>query len=218
MERINKLCTYLHKCKTFADVACDHGYVAEYMLKNGLCESAIVSDISEKCLKKAQMLLSQYISAGKCRAVCCDGLKEIDEETDCVMIAGIGGEEIIKILNEGFIPKSFVFQPMKNAEALREYLLRSDCLIETDDIFSDGKKYYFVIKGRKGQAQKYTDEQVLYGKDSLKNPIFYEYLRIELNKKKSYLKSEMTDENRQLLTEKIEKMEEVLKGEPARNI
>ena len=218
MERINKLCSYLFKCKTFADVACDHGYIAEFMLKNGLCESAVVSDISEKCLKKAETLLSEYISAGKCRAVCCDGLKEIDRGTDCVIIAGIGGEEIIKILNEGFIPKSFVFQPMKNAADLREFLLKYDCFIETDDIFSDGKKYYFVIKGGRGRAQRYTNEQLLYGKDSLNNPVFYDYLREELDKKKSYLINDMTDESRQTITAQIKEMEEVLKGEADRNI
>ena len=218
MDRISKLCSYLSGCKTFADVACDHGYIAEYMLKNGLCESAVVSDISEKCLKKAEILLAKYISAGKCRAVCCDGLKEIDPETDCVMIAGIGGEEIIKILKEGFIPKSFVFQPMKNADALRAYLLENGCYLQTDDIFTDGKKYYFIIKGAKGNAQQYTHEQLLYGKDSLYNPVFYNYLIEELNKKKSYLSSGMTDESRLALTQQINAMEEVLKGEANRNI
>lgn len=213
MDRIDKLCSYLFKCGTFADVACDHGYFAEHMLENGLCERAIISDISEKSLKKAETLLSEYISAGKCRAVCCDGLKEIDRDTDLVMIAGIGGEEIIKILSEGFIPKSFVFQPMKNADALRGYLLKNGCFIEIDDIFTDGKKYYFVIRGGRGTPQKYTQQQLMYGKDSLKNPVFYDYLIDELTKKKSYLKNEMAEENRQTLTNQIKLMEEVLKGE-----
>ena len=213
MERINKLCSYLFKCETFADVACDHGYVAEFMLKEGLCESVVVSDISEKSLKKAETLLAEYIAVGKCRAVCCDGLKGIDKDTDCVMIAGIGGEEIIKILSEGFIPKSFVFQPMKNAATLREYLLNNNCFIDTDDIFFDGKKFYFIITGKKGQAQRYTKNQLLYGKNSLKNPVFYDYLKDELDKKKSYLKNNMTEENRQALTEQIKEIEEVLKGE-----
>ena len=213
MNRINKLCTYLPECTTFADVACDHGYIAEYMLESGRCKSAVVSDISEKCLKKAETLLAKYISAGICRFVCCDGLKGIDREIDCIMIAGIGGEEIIKILNEGFIPKSFIFQPMKNADLLRGYLLKNGCFIETDDIFTDGKKYYFIIKGKKGGAQEYTDKQLLYGKDSLHNPVFYGYLKEELAKKKSYLQSEMTEESRISLMQQIKKMEEVLKGE-----
>lgn len=218
MERINILCSYLTKCKTFADVACDHGYIARFMLKNELCEKAIVSDISEKCLKKAEALLAEYISAGKCRSVCCDGLKGIDSNTDCVMIAGIGGEEIIKILSEGFIPKSFIFQPMKNADTLRKYLLKNGCLIQTDDIFTDGKNYYFVIKGMKGVAQEYTEHQLLYGKDSLNNPVFYNYLKEELTKKRGYLVNDMADESRIALTEQIKLMEEVLRVGTDKNI
>ncbi len=218
MERIKKLCSYLYKCNTFADVACDHGYIAQYMLKNGLCESAVVSDISEKCLKKAENLLYPYISAGKCRAVCCDGLKDIDRKTDCVMIAGIGGEEIIKILNEGFIPNSFILQPMKNADLLRRYLLKNGCRLDSDDIFTDGKKFYFIINGGKGNANEYTEEQLLYGKDSLKNPVFYKYLKAELNKKRNYILNDMADGSRQSLMQQIKKMEEVLKGEADRNI
>ncbi|MDE7305973.1 MAG: class I SAM-dependent methyltransferase, partial [Clostridia bacterium] len=102
MDRIKKLCSYLKPCKSFADVACDHGYCAQYMLKNDFCESAIISDISAKSLSKAEKLLKQFIADGKCRAVCCDGLKLIPKETEQVLIAGIGGEEIIKILKASF--------------------------------------------------------------------------------------------------------------------
>ncbi len=214
MDRIKKLCTYLQPCKTFADVACDHGYCAEYMLKNGLCERAVISDISEKSLSKAETLLSVYIKNGRCRAACCDGLEGLDVNTDEVLIAGIGGEEIVKILKNSFIPKSYVFQPMKNAEEVRKYLISANCEITTDDIFTDGKNYYFIIKGlRCGSPQNYSEAQLKYGKDSLKNTVFYEYLKTELSKKKSYLLRTMTDENRSRLETEISFMEGVLKSE-----
>lgn len=213
MDRIKQLCSYLTKCESFADVACDHGYIAEYMLKNGLCNDVVVSDISEKCLNKARELLSEYIDAGMCRAVCCDGLENIDPNTDYVVIAGIGGEEIIRIIKEKFIPNSFLLQPMKNAEKLRKYLLENGCCIETDDIFTDGAKYYFIIKGKLGKAQNYNDVQLKYGKDSLKNPIFYEYLKQEIYKKQTYLLKEMSEENRCIIEKQIKQMEEVLKSE-----
>ena len=217
MDRLQLLCSYLGACESFADVACDHGYVAEYMLKNGLCRRAVVSDISPKCLKKAEVLLEKFISSGRCRAVCCAGLKGIDRDTDCVMIAGIGGEEIIKILCEGFIPKSFVFQPMKNADALRGFLLKNGCKLEVDDVFTDGKKYYFIIKGRVGEPDVYTRNELLYGRDSLANPVFYKYLKEETDKKKSYLAKKMSAESRLALVRQIEETEVVLKGEADRN-
>lgn len=218
MDRISRLCSYLLPCKIFADVACDHGYCAEYMLKNGLCVRAVISDISEKSLSKAQTLLSEYIKSGKCRAVVCDGLEGVDCQPDEVLIAGIGGEEIVKILKNAYIPETFVFQPMKNARVLREYLLSEKCEISVDDIFTDSKKYYFIIRGcRFGKLKNYSEEELKYGRDSLKNKVFYDYLSGELEKKKSYLKREMSAESRRLIQADIAFMEEVLKGEAYRN-
>jgi hypothetical protein len=122
------------------------------MLDNGLCERATITDISAKSLQKAVSLLKKYIDGGRCNYICTDGLNGVDENCDLVLIAGMGGEEIIKILREAFIPKNFVFQPMKNAPLLREFLLQNGCNIECDDIFKDGK-FYFIIKGSaKGSA------------------------------------------------------------------
>ena len=42
--RIPAICSRLEKCGVFADVGCDHGYCAQYMLQNGLCDFAVVSD------------------------------------------------------------------------------------------------------------------------------------------------------------------------------
>lgn len=226
MERINRLCSFLDRCATFADVACDHGYCAEYMLGNGLCDFAYVTDISDKCLSKARALLSGYISSGKCRAVRCDGLQGLDKEISQVLIAGLGGEEIIRILKNSFIPRKFVFQPMKNADLLRVYLLESGCKITADDVFSDGKNYYFIVKGEslgavdckraetdvKTNSESYNKAEILYGKDSLKNPVFYDYIGAEIAKKKSYLTREMKRGNREKLQAEIAFMQEVADG------
>ncbi|MDE6442611.1 MAG: class I SAM-dependent methyltransferase [Clostridia bacterium] len=214
MSRISTLCSYLDNCNTFADVACDHGYLAQYMLKNNLCEKAIISDISDKSLDKARALLKDYIKSGKCTAVCCDGLKEV-KGADLVMIAGIGGDEILKILKDAYIPRNFVFQPMKNAQALRAYLLQNGCKITSDDIFSDGKNYYFVIKGSLSNCVgHYNEYQLAYGRDSLFNPILKEYLTCELDKKLNYLSAQMSEQSRTNLEKDIKFIRGVLENEP----
>ena len=213
MDRIAKLCSYLEKCNVFADVACDHGYCTKFMLDNGLCERAIVSDISEKSLSKAQILLSDYIESGVCSAVCCDGLEQV-KGADSVLIAGIGGEEIIKILQNSKIPQNFIFQPMKNAKELRSFLLNGGCVITCDDIFTDGKNYYFIIKGKSsGKKQSYSKAQLEYGADSLNNPVFKDYLIAEIEKKKSYLSRGMAQTSRESIQKSIDFMQGVLKGE-----
>lgn len=217
MDRIERLCAFLDKCATFADVACDHGYCAKYMLDNGLCERAVISDISEKSLSKARTLLSDYIESGACRAVCCDGLEKI-ADADEVMIAGIGGEEILKILQNAYIPEKFVFQPMKNAERLRVYLLEQGCSIIADDVFTDGKKYYFVIKGtRTGDKADYTEAQTEFGRDSLKNPVLKNYIQEELAKKHGYLRRNLSEAAREEILKGIRLLEDTL-FEVIRNI
>ncbi len=215
MDRINKLCSFVPPCKVFADVGCDHGYCAKYMLDNGLCESAIVSDISPKSLEKAERLLSGYKMSGKCRAVCCDGLEKI-VGADGVMIAGMGGEEIIKILKNAYIPQVFTFQPMKNAEKLRKFLAESGCTFLKDDIFSSGGKYYFVIVGARGGQDgaraEYTADEFAFGKDSLKNPIIKDYLKKEIQKLDGYLLRGPSEKTRGEVLERRARFTEVLNG------
>ncbi len=213
MDRIKSLCSYLENCTVFADVACDHGYCAQYMLKNGLCEKCIISDVSDKSLDKARGLLSSYISAGRCTAICCDGLEKI-EGADLVLIAGIGGEEIIKILKNSYIPENFVFQPMKNARELRAYLIEKGCEITRDDIFSDGRNYYFVIKGKAfGKSPTYGAYELAFGRDSLKNAVLNGYLTAELSKKQSYLSAQMSVKARAELEAEVKFIREVLENE-----
>lgn len=212
MERIKKLCSYLDPCESFADVGCDHGYCTEYMLQNGLCKKAIVSDVSEKCLLKAKNLLNDYVRCGICTAECCDGLEKIPSETDLVLIAGMGGEEIIRILKNSFVPRRFVFQPMKNAERLRSFLLEAGCELTLDDLFFADGKYYFIVKGRRtGLPRPYTEEEIRFGKDSLKNKLLCEMLEAELQKKRKYLSAEMSEESRRQLSAEINYTKGIIK-------
>jgi tRNA A22 N-methylase len=236
MGRIETICSYLNKCTSFADIGCDHGYCTRYMLDNGLCERATITDISAKSLQKAQNLLKKYIDGGRCNYICTDGLKGVDENCDLVLIAGMGGEEIIKILKEAFIPKNFVFQPMKNAPLLRKFLLQNGCKIERDDIFKDGK-FYFIIKGSLCCGNEssscgnennlyyetesnincgnktYTKAQLAFGRDSLNNSLLKDYLDEEIKKNEDYILRGMKDESRAALIEKIAFLKGVRTGE-----
>ncbi|MBR2623110.1 MAG: tRNA (adenine(22)-N(1))-methyltransferase TrmK [Clostridia bacterium] len=111
-KRIDTLCSLLVKAETFADVGCDHGYCSEYMLKNDLCERAILSDISKGSLAKAETLLAPYIRQGRATSVLGDGFLGVPKDVDEVLIAGMGGSEIVSILSDekyGFMPKRFDF-------------------------------------------------------------------------------------------------------------
>lgn len=212
MDRIKKLCERLTRCNVFADVGCDHGLCTLYMLENGLCDSAIISDISEKSLAKAEKLLKKYIDGGICRPVCCDGLGAAGE-ADLVLIAGLGGENMISMMERDGIPRNFVLQPMHSVPRVREYLLENGASITRDDVFASGGKFYFTVCGtRQGGSDSYSEACIKYGKGDV-NGDLGRYLRLELAKKYAYLGGNAGGESRRRILRDIRLIEGVLSGE-----
>ena len=215
-ERLKKLCALLERCERFIDVGCDHGYCTKHMLDRGLCKSAVISDVSEKSLSKAERLLKGYIASGACVPVCCDGLEKVERGDDLVLIAGMGGEEILKILKNSYIPKAFVFQPMKNARQLREYLLERGCALEYDGLFTETRagitKHYFAIKGRAegGTLCPYTEEELAFGRDSIGTPELKEFLNSELEKNLAYAQGDLSPDSREGVEKRIAFIQGVL--------
>ncbi len=220
-KRIDTLCSLLTTAETFADVGCDHGYCSEYMLKNGLCKRAILSDISKGSLAKAERLLAPYIRSGVAVSVLGDGFKGVPKDTDEVLIAGMGGSEIVSILSDvkfGFIPKRFVFQPMHDGEKLRRYLVENGGYIERDFTFEDGKFYDVLVGGRaeNGERQTYTDAEFEFGKENLaKMPVASVKRSKKLldNVEKYLAQPNLQAESRAELENRKQRLQGVLNGE-----
>ena len=144
--RVAALVSELAPCASLADVGCDHGYCTLAALERGLCARAVVTDISARSLQKAERLLAPYIAQGRVQSVCCDGLAGVPADTEQVLIAGMGGEEIVTILTRGFLPPRLVLQPMKNAPKVRRFLVEAGYRLEHDYTLFVGRKYYDIVR------------------------------------------------------------------------
>lgn len=190
-KRIRTLCGELLSCKSFADVGCDHGYCTQYMLERGLCGSAVFSDISAASLAKAERLLEPYVRAGRARGVCCAGLEQVPRDTEQVLIAGMGGDEIADILAAGFLPPVLVLQPMRNTRRVREFLLANGYAVTRDYTFRDGK-FYDLLRAergtadaeRQGRERAYGEKELAFGYDNVHAPTadFAAWLENEIQK------------------------------------
>ncbi len=209
-ERIKIICSHLPKAELFADVGCDHGYCTQFMLRRGLCRTAYISDISKGSLSKAEELLFCEIAEGRCVSVCADGMKGLPAQCDCVLIAGLGGEEIVRILTEGYVPRKFVLQPMKNSERVRAFLLERGCAIVSDDTFFAEGKYYDLITGENTGASEYSDWEIAFGRDNLKrkSQAFFGKLKGEERKLRAYLaQTGMSEKSRDDVLRRLYEME-----------
>ena len=74
-----------------ADIGTDHGYLPVWLLQEGRISSAIASDVGAEPLEHARRTAEEYETQGLDFRLC-DGLSGIEaEETDTVVIAGMGG-------------------------------------------------------------------------------------------------------------------------------
>lgn len=208
-KRLKIIFSELSCCEKFADVGCDHGYIAEEMLLSGKAKYIVASDISAPSLDKARDRLKGYIPE-KAECTVSDGLKNIPVDCDLVLIAGMGGEEIIKIIKEApFLPQKLVLQPMKNADKVRKAALSMGYAIKKDYLFRD-KKFYDLISLEKG-TDNLTEDEMLFGRDNLKTngKDFKSYLEREIKKYEGVLSGELSEETKKQVKAKIEKLKEI---------
>lgn len=217
-ERVETICSLIPQGQKFADVGCDHGFCAQYVLNKGLFSTVYISDISRGSLRKAEALLKKYIDLGRCVPVLADGMKGLPNDCDCVLIAGLGGEEIVRILDEGYLPENFVLQPMKNSQKVREFLLERGANITRDFTFGEGYFYDLLLGVNRGGCS-YSPLELQFGKENLRSPSlsFFHKIEAECRKIDDYLLRDLGENSRREMTERKSLYEEVL-HETQRNL
>lgn len=213
LKRIRAIATLINdKDKTVADIGTDHGYLTKVLIEENRAKAVIATDISKASLEKTANLAKKYGFLDKILLKVGDGLKILNKgEAQIVVIAGMGGNEIIKILEENTDKTfdKFIFQPMQNTINLREYLIKHNYEILKDFIVKDRKKFYNTIVARfSTNKQNLSKKQIEFGLTNLdlKGNDFIEYLSEYINNNEViYEKSKS-----KIIKEKINMAKEVL--------
>ena len=151
------------------DVGTDHGYLACELVKNGICRKVIASDINKNPLESAINTIKSYKLENKITPVISDGLKNVnDDDVNCIIIAGMGGETIIDIISNDKKYKktsSFILQPMTKIEMLREWLYLNGFDIVCEKASFENNKIYIVMKVKYTSFnKKISDLEKYFGK------------------------------------------------------
>lgn len=174
-ERLLTAVQFVREGSRLADVGTDHGYLPIFLILEGRIPFAIAADINRGPLDKADENIHKYALDGKIKTVLCDGLKRIDKrEVDDVAIFGMGGELIVKIIDEApwlkDTSKRLILQPMTHPEKLRKYLADNGYRIIGEALsFDRGKIYQTICAEYDGIIRKFDDITLLYGEYILKN-------------------------------------------------
>ncbi|MCD8098510.1 MAG: class I SAM-dependent methyltransferase, partial [Lachnospiraceae bacterium] len=157
-RRLERLAAYVTEGNRLADIGTDHAYLPIALVQAGRIPSAIAADVNEGPLLRAD---EHIRTAGLDRQIetrLSDGLSRIRQgEADTVVIAGMGGQLMKKILEGGAhcltSVSELVLQPQSEISLLRGWLAEHGFCITDEDIVLEEGKYYPLFRAVHGSPE-----------------------------------------------------------------
>ena len=190
-KRLSAAASFVRDGAVCADIGTDHAYIPISLVLDGKIKYAIASDINEGPILNAKENIEKYGLSDKITARISDGLNGIEEyKPDSIVICGMGGELIARIINDCEYVKQkgiqLILQPMTSIAELREYLSHGFKVYDEDIVFDADKLYQIICAEYDGKEHTYTSAELEIGKINIeKRPKLYENLvRSFIDKKK----------------------------------
>ena len=149
-KRLSTIADFIKEGASVADIGTDHGFLPVFLVQAKSYGQIIASDISAASLAAARRSAAEYDVSDAITFIVAPGLDGIvSADVDTIVIAGLGGETIIGILeNSPWTKKqgvTMILQPQSKVDLLCRFLYDNGYEIkQTKNVF-DKRKYYTVI-------------------------------------------------------------------------
>ena len=188
-RRLETIASFVPEGSTVADIGTDHGYIPIHLVQEGKAKHAIAMDVRKGPLLRAQAHIHEAGLEAHVEVRLSDGLLKLEQnEADCVVIAGMGGELIIHILEEGRglwegIPH-WVLSPHSELDKVRRFLEEQEFFTWRETMIKEEGKFYTIMGiNRTNKAGEKDNREISYryGRSLLesKDPVLKEYLKKE---------------------------------------
>lgn len=192
LETIVSMVAQVTRGECVADVGTDHGYVPVTLVEQGIVKKAIAMDVQTGPLDRAEERILRHRLEQKIRLRLSDGLEKLRPgEADTVIISGMGGELILRILKDGKhvweedSPK-FILSPQSELGAFRHGLEDLGFSVIDEIMLEEKGKFYTVItavpwsvKGTQMEKEyEYTYGKILIQK---KDPVLKGFIEKQMN-------------------------------------
>lgn len=151
-----------------ADIGCDHAYLSIFLAMNK-CDYVYATDVREKPLERAKQNIKSYGVDDKIKLILTDGLCNVPESVDTVIVSGMGGRLIERIVfaqdwlkNKN---KQLILQPQTFLMELRQNLYLNGYEIESEYPVVESDKTYCVVSARySGDVKNISLKDAVLGK------------------------------------------------------
>lgn len=216
--RLLKAASMVRQDSTVADIGCDHGKLAVYLVLSGVAKKVIAADVRPLPLSRAKALVKQTGCSDKIECRLGDGLTVLHEnEVSDIVIAGMSGETMAQILEQAPWVQNkeinFVFVPATHAEKLREWLYANGFALKKEEPVQENGRVYSVMQAQYTGEKRENLSQFFYAFGFLPQstlPEAKKYMVHHLHHLQNMRKGNLSEQERLALEELIQGVEECL--------
>ncbi len=194
-NRLKTIASFVTKGLCVADIGTDHGYIPIDLVKSGKCPKAFAMDVGKEPLSRARQHIKEMDAQDQITCILSDGLNQLPQtEVDSLVIAGMGGDLVVKILENDLEKlkeiKEMILSPQSHLEKVRHFLHDHGFLIAKEAMVKEDGKYYVIIRAIHGKEIYEKECFYYFGEKLLKNqdPILLEYMDLQYQKYGEILK------------------------------
>ncbi|WP_155287197.1 tRNA (adenine(22)-N(1))-methyltransferase [Lacticaseibacillus zhaodongensis] len=185
-KRLSSIAAFVDQDERIADIGTDHAFLPIALVQSGKVEHALACDVAPGPL---QIAASNIAEAGLQAAIetrLADGLQGIkpEDEIGTVIIAGMGGELIEKILEagQGHLDgtENMILSPHRDVPLVRRWLAAHEFGIMDEQILEDeGHVYEIMLAGHTVPDVPYTEADFEFGPilRAKREPLFVQELQ-----------------------------------------
>ena len=204
-DRLETVVSMVRPAESAADIGTDHGHVPVELVRRGTVKRALAMDVRKGPLSRAEESVAMAGLENRIETRLSDGLEKLSPgEAEAVVIAGMGGETIIRILSQAPWTRSgetlLLLQPMTKQEPLRRWLNENGYAQCAERLVQDKDYLYPIFTVYGGPQPSLSVAEIYGGIDIEVDPLAGEYLtqRIRrLEQAEQGLAKSSGDENRQ---------------------
>lgn len=162
--RLRCVARHVPFCALAADIGADHGRLSCDLLRSGRCQRMIVSDLSPVSRSRARDL---FLAAGVLERVTLsgqDGLYALQDQPDAVIMSGMGGGLIARILRQDIDlhGAKLVLSAQSEWPLVRDAVLARGYRIVEEELVRSRGRYYTVLSALPG-IQRLTERERAFG-------------------------------------------------------
>ena len=198
-----------------ADVGCDHGKLAAWLIQSGRAAFVTATDLRPMPLEKARTLFAQMHMEDRTQTVLCDGLSGVDPaDAQDVVVAGLGADSIVDILRAApwlrDPQRRLILVPASHHERLRRMLYADGfALLSETAVFESGHAYTVMRAFWSGQSERIGAGFAAIGLLRPDTEDAKRYMEGQRRKAQALLESGASDEKRQAALSVLRYIQEV---------